>query len=69
MFYRLSYRDYIGTSRQDWHQSVGAELNFAVNEWASLYASTLYSHNDSNNPGSDYDSFEAGLAAGLRGRF
>lgn len=70
-YYRLSYRDYLASSRQDWNQYAGVELNYTLTDWAEAHASVLYGANDSNGGGGsrDYEAFQAGLGLGLRASF
>ncbi len=67
--YRLAYRDYLASSRQDWNQYGGLELACSLTPWADLHASLLFGDNQSNHALRDYSAWQAGLGLGLRGRF
>ena len=68
-FYRLAYRDFINSSRNDWNQYAGIELAYTLSPWAQAHMSLLYGNNDSNLSLRDYDAWQAGLGVGVRGTF
>ncbi len=68
-YYRLSYRSYLSSSREDWNHYLGVELTYPLNSWSQVYASALYGNNDSNKTGRDYEGFQAGLGLGFRASF
>ena len=69
IYYRLSYRDYIASSRRDWNHYIGIEANYKITDWAQCYGSFLYGVNESNTAGRDYDALQGGIGAGFRASF
>lgn len=68
-FYRLSYRDYLDSHREDWNHLLGLEAIYKINDWAQIYSSIHVGHNESNILGRDYDVIQGGLGIGLRASF
>lgn len=68
-YYRLSYRDYLSSGREDWNNYFGIEAKYSINDWAQLYGSVIYGTNESNVAGRDYEALQGGLGFGLRASF
>jgi hypothetical protein len=69
LYYRPSYVDYVATSRNDWVQNVGLALGFQPQPWLQATVSASMAFNESDQAGSDYETFNTGLGIRLQAKF
>ena len=70
-FYRIASRDFREFNRNDILQTSGIELTYSLTRHLSLFASALWSDNDSDLPGGgfDYQSTQLGVGIGYSRHF
>jgi len=63
-YVRSSYLDYRENSRDDWNTSAGATLTYNLTPNLRLSSSVMYTHNQSNFDGGDYEVWVPGFQLG-----